>query len=543
MRVRDDGRGIPAAELPLALSRHATSKITCARRSRRHHHARVSRRSAAVDRARCRASTSPRATQRRRARRARSASTAAASARVRPAAHPPGTTVEVRDLFYNVPARRKFLRSEATEQGAHRAPASNGWRCRASTWLPPAHTARALLDAPRRLPARRGRGAPGQVLGRDFPAAAIAGAPFRRPGAALRLDRACRRARAPSRISSSGSSTAARARPAAHERGAPRLSRRAVLRPPAAYVLYLDIDPTLVDVNAHPQKLEVRFRDSRQIHDFVFRAVERALAGTKPDLAAPARCGRCLGRGRPHAPDGRSQPRQAAAQPAPLRAGRSRDDAWRDRGSRRRAAAAPQRERCRTSRSRSATRSRRCMASTSSRRTEQGLVLVDMHAAHERVLYEKFKAEQRRGGVASQQLLEPLVGRAEGDELEALLAEREEWEAAGFDVERSRPTRWRCARCRRCCRARCRAGRRARGRATWPRTRAPITSTAPPTASSAPSPAARAIHAHRRLTLPEMNALLRQMERHRARRPVQPRPPDLDAAEPAGARSLFLRGR
>ena len=281
-RVRDDGGGIPAAELALALSRHATSKIASAddlgaittlgfRGEALPSIASVSRfeiTSRHVD--------AERAAQRERRRRA-------VSARLSPAAHPPGTTIEVRDLFYNLPARRKFLRSEVTEQG---------------------HIVRLLerLALSRDDVAFRLRTGSRTLL--DAPALAATAAP-RHAARAHRRAANSSHARSssiippgPVRISGwIGAPSAARASSdlqfwfvngrAVRDRllmNAVRLGYRDVLysgRQPA-YVLYLDIDPALVDVNAHPQKLEVRFRDSRQIHDFVFRAVERKLAGTQP---------------------------------------------------------------------------------------------------------------------------------------------------------------------------------------------------------------------------------------------------------------------
>jgi DNA mismatch repair protein MutL len=282
-RVRDDGTGIPADELTLALSRHATSKISCAadlgaiitlgfRGEALPSIASVSRfeivsRHADAERA------------------ASVYVDGGALAELKPAAHPPGTTVEVRDLFYNLPARRKFLRSEVTEQGHIVRLLERLALSRNDVAFRLRHGARTLLDAPalRVMGAAADRLA--RIVGRDF------------VERSLEVDHSA----GPVRISG-WIGTPAAARPttdlqfwfvngrAVRDRllmNAVRLGFRDVLysgRQPS-YVLYLDIDPELVDVNAHPQKLEVRFRDSRQIHDFVFRAVERRLAGTKPAAA------------------------------------------------------------------------------------------------------------------------------------------------------------------------------------------------------------------------------------------------------------------
>ena len=206
---------------------------------------------------------------------------------VRPAAHPPGTTVEVRDLFFNVPARRKFVRTEADRVRAHRAPARAPGAVPSSMSRSVCEAAnRVLLDAPAPTRERAGEERVAQVLGTELIASLIA------------VDHASGPVQLAGWI---GLPTASRAQPdqqfwfvngrSVRDKllaNAVRLGYRDVLYHGrhAAYVLHLSLDPQLVDVNAHPAKLEVRFRDSHQIHEFVFRAIERALAATRPEAGA-----------------------------------------------------------------------------------------------------------------------------------------------------------------------------------------------------------------------------------------------------------------
>src|SRR5882762_2613765 len=283
VRVRDDGCGIAAVELPMALARHATSKIACLDDLE------------AVTTLGFRGEALPSIGSVSRLRIVSRAAGAEHGAEVsadggaltplRPAAHPLGTTIEVRDLFFNVPARRKFVRSDATELTHIARLVERLALSRFDVSFRLRHGTRVLLDAPAVSDAGADLTRLEEVLGRDFPAAAVA----------------VRHAAGPVMLSGwAGLPTRSRAQPdqqfwfvngrSVRDRllmNAVRLAYRDVLYHGrhAAYVLYLTLDPKLVDVNAHPAKLEVRFRDSRQMHDFAFRAVERALAGTKPDLA------------------------------------------------------------------------------------------------------------------------------------------------------------------------------------------------------------------------------------------------------------------
>lgn len=282
IRVRDDGGGIEEDDLPLALSRHATSKI------------------ASLDDLEAVASLGFRgealasiSSVSRLTLTSRTASQEAASrvevegremdARVSPAAHPVGTTVEVRDLFFNTPARRKFLRTEKTEfnhveecvrrQALSRFDAGFTLRHnqRVVQSLRPAGSA---LDRERRI---------GALCGQQFIDNAVvidAEATGLRLWGWVALPTFSRSQSDLQYFFVNG--RVIRDRLVAH---AVRQAYRDVLynnRHPA-FVLYLEVDPATVDVNVHPTKHEVRFRDGRLVHDFIFRTLHKALADVRPD--------------------------------------------------------------------------------------------------------------------------------------------------------------------------------------------------------------------------------------------------------------------
>ena len=281
IRIRDDGSGIRSDDLPLALSRHATSKIfdldDLEAVSTLGFRGEALASIASVSRLDLLSAVE-----------GESGSKVSVEGRemeplIKVSAHPRGTTVDVRDLFFNTPARRKFLKTEKTEFGHIDTVVSRqalsrfdvGFRLvyqgRVTRQLPPALTENARSE---RVANLLGRGFLDAALPVDSTAIGLTLKGWACRATFNRAQADCQYVFVNGRI--------VRDKLLSH---ALRQAYRDVLfqgRHPC-YLLYLELDPAQVDVNVHPTKHEVRFRDSRLIYDFLRRSVLRVLADDRPD--------------------------------------------------------------------------------------------------------------------------------------------------------------------------------------------------------------------------------------------------------------------
>jgi DNA mismatch repair protein MutL len=435
IRVRDDGIGIEPAEMSLALARHATSKISSLQELERV--ATLGFRGEALPSI---ASVS-RLTLTSRSRHAEHAWTVEARdgelGSPAPASHPPGTSVEVRDLFFNVPARRKFLRSEATEYQHVLRMLERLALSRFEVGFALVHNGKTVWSLPPAASHAQRLARVSKLCGEEFAAHVLE---LRHDTESLRLSGWL----ALPTFSRSQSDLQFAFLNGRYVRdkviaGAARLAYQDVLFGGrfCAYVLYLELDPTLVDVNAHPQKLEVRFRDSRRVHDFVFRTLERALAGTHPtaESAGSAPLDWLIGSTR-YADTAPNQSRFVLPEGRANRAA----DAYRSFVGEAVAQATPLREEG----PRDAREAPLGFAVAQLHgayilsQTADGMVLVDMHAAHERVMYEDMK-KLLAGNTAQQQLLMPEILHVTPAQAEAAELHAAEFAALGFIVTRWAP--------------------------------------------------------------------------------------------------------
>ncbi|HDV6326827.1 TPA: DNA mismatch repair endonuclease MutL [Burkholderia cenocepacia] len=489
--ITDDGCGIPPDELALALMRHATSKIRSLEELEAV--ATLGFRGEALASI---ASVAEMSITSRTADAAHAMKIDAQTGVLSPAAGSIGTTIEVRELYFNTPARRKFLKSEQTEFGHCLEMIRRAALARPDVAISVLHNGKAVEHWNATEPAQR----VAKILGESF---ATAHLPLDEQAGPLAV------------YGCAGLPTASRGR--ADQQyffvngrfvrdklltHAVRAAYEDVLhgdRYPS-YVLFLDLPPEAVDVNVHPSKIEVRFRDSRSIHQYVFHAVQRALArhaGASPETTAgghaahlePASRGPAsfldtpLGQGPSHTTGGTggsgfSSPsssssagntwmRQArmtqgtlpVAQPLALYdalfgrkdSGAGTPDGTtfiaRDAADAADAPAAPLPGFASAPLAAGAHDDQPLGFALGQihgiyvlAQNAYGLVIVDMHAAHERILYEQFKNALADRTVAVQSLLLPISMTATPVEIGTVEEERDTLESLGFDLAVLSPT-------------------------------------------------------------------------------------------------------
>ncbi|MBV5308956.1 DNA mismatch repair endonuclease MutL [Chromatium okenii] len=437
LRVRDDGCGIPAAQLGLALTRHATSKVSEAadleaittfgfRGEALPSIAAVSRLTLISRPATENAAWSV---------------TVGADGRIeapRPAAHPVGTSVDLYDIFYNMPARRKFLRSVNTEFAHLEQVVRRVALARPDIALQLRHQGRLVLDVAASADDDAGVASRlNQLLGQNFSAQS------------LRLDETAGGLRLHGWVMRPAFSRSQADQQFFYVNGrmvrdklvghAVRQAFSDVLhhgRQPV-YLLFLELPPPQVDVNVHPAKAEVRFRDNRQVHDFLFRSIYKRLSqgtlaleqsfqlpGANKSPQPPFAKGGLLtspftkealktppfvkgGQGgissrQLHDEPARYQIDQTFQQPAPLLG----------------------------------TALAQLNGIYILAQSAAGLVIVDIHAAHERIGYERLKSAWRNGQIARQVLLLPLTVQVSLREAEVLDTHTEMLTQLGLMIDR-----------------------------------------------------------------------------------------------------------
>jgi DNA mismatch repair protein MutL len=439
IRVADNGRGIPREELPLALMRHATSKI--ASLDDLEHVASFGFRGEAL------ASIAAVA---RLTLTSRTASAAHAwridhELACQPAALATGTVIEVADLYYNTPARRKFLKTETTEFAHCQEVLSRMALARPDVSFSLAHNGvqkqrLSAADLPRRIRELFGE----EFLAAARPVAAAAG-DVRLTGFAA-LPAYTRASRDEQYFFVNGRFV--RDKLLTH---AVRQAYEDILhgsRHPA-YVLFLELDPYGVDVNVHPAKTEVRFRDSRGVHQFVFHALNRTLAiplGTGADLTDPTSLRTPTQTPTtPYPTATPSLPRQTLLDVRE----RTTINHYLDFVSQARPT--------QLSTSAASQETTHLQAETDNQmpplgyaiaqlhgiyvlaQNVAGLVLIDMHAAHERILYEKLKRTLDEQPLPVQPLLIPLVFSATARELATAETHAATLTTLGFELAAAGP--------------------------------------------------------------------------------------------------------
>ncbi|MFV5215451.1 DNA mismatch repair endonuclease MutL [Azonexus caeni] len=439
IRITDDGCGIARDELALALTRHATSKIASLDDLERVASFGFRGEALASVAAVARLAITSRERGAGHAWKLRGEN----GAEPEPAALMAGTVVEMRDLYYNTPARRKFLKSESTEF-AHCADAVRRLALtRPDVAISLTHNGRSLFQL---APADRARRI-AEVVGDDFVAASravdAAAGPIALTGFAIDPTRAGE-AKDGQNVFVNGRFV--RDKIIGH---ALREAYRDVLhgaRQPAV-CLFLEIDPGLVDVNVHPAKTEVRFRDSRAVHQFVYHAIQRTLA---TPIQAPA-AATSENRG-PATLITKHRPRPAApAFPPPLRHQASLGVAEPAATAYLAFAQAAQRLAPSSSSATDAPQFRPDVPVDRNgpplgyalaqlhgiyilAQNAGGLIVVDMHAAHERILYEKLKTAFDSRQVATQNLLIPAVFSADPLDVAAVEEHAEALAELGFRI-------------------------------------------------------------------------------------------------------------